>query len=120
MHCQFVFRCSKAGVIAGSSQLLFPLEQQRKKFRSGFALSEEHLGWQSAVPKEAFLPPSCATCGLQIAKRAIQYFQKKICILFIHAHRRREPDRLSPKTPLTEEQSHFLACLQNLRALFFG
>jgi hypothetical protein len=31
MHCQFVFRCSKAGVIAGSSQLLFPLGEQRKK-----------------------------------------------------------------------------------------
>ncbi|PYJ72296.1 MAG: hypothetical protein DME72_08260 [Verrucomicrobia bacterium] len=31
MHCQFVFRCSKAGVIAGSSQSLFPLGQQRKK-----------------------------------------------------------------------------------------
>src|SRR6266852_2130330 len=144
MQCRFVSTCFKAGVIAGSSQLLFPLGRQRKK--SELRVFDENARiracnrFDTARPSHGrtatMVLAQCKRKGnylrlfweaaflsrswLKITKRAIQNPQKEIRVLLIYAHRRGEADSLSPKSALTEEQSHFLTCLQNLRALFFG
>src|SRR5260370_31616973 len=60
------------------------------------------------------------TAVLQTAKRAVENFEEKIGVLLVDAHRRREPDRLSPESAFAKEQTHFLAGFHDLRALVPG